>query len=332
MESSRERQKMKAVLGIEGTAHTFGAGITRGTEILANERRMFKPLEGGLVPREVAQHHIEHAEETVHAAIEKAGIKKEEIGLVAFSMGPGLGPCLRVSAVAARSIAGALKVPILGVNHCVAHVEIAKLSSGYNDPVIVYLSGGSTQILAFENARYRIFGETLDIPIGNCLDVFAREAKLGNPGGPVVEGLARKSDNLIELPYVVKGMDFSFSGILTSAMRKIGTERLEDLCYSLQEYTFAMLTEATERAIAHTGKKECLLTGGVAANSRLQGMMRTMCEDRGVGFTAVPKEYAGDNGAMIAYLGGLMQKAGVKQKSNQVNQRWRTDEVEIEWH
>ena len=332
MEGNRERQKMKAVLGIEGTAHTFGVGVTRGTEILANERRMFKPLDGGLVPREVAQHHIEHAEETVKAAIENAGIKKEEIGLVAFSMGPGLGPCLRVCAVAARSVAGALKVPILGVNHCVAHVEIAKLSSGYKDPVIVYLSGGSTQILAFENGRYRIFGETLDIPIGNCLDVFAREAKLGNPGGPVVEGLARRSDNLIELPYVVKGMDFSFSGILTSAMRKIGQERLEDLCYSLQEYTFAMLTEATERAIAHTGKKECLLTGGVAANSRLQEMMQAMCEDRGVGFKAVPKEYAGDNGAMIAYLGHLMQKAGIKQKNNQVNQRWRTDEVEVTWH
>ncbi len=319
------------VLGIEGTAHTLGIGILKGKRILANETRMFKPLEGGIIPREAAQHHIEHAKEAVDAAMRSAGIEKEEIGLVAFSMGPGLGPCLRVASVVARSIAGALSVPVIGVNHCVAHVEIAKLISGYKDPVVVYLSGGSTQILALEKGRYRIFGETLDIPIGNCLDVFAREAGLSNPGGPVIEGLARSSDNLIELPYVVKGMDFSFSGILTNAVRKLEQEKKEDLCYSLQEYAFAMLTEATERAIAHTGKKECLLTGGVAANSRLQQMMRQMCEDRCVKFKSVPKEYAGDNGVMIAWLGALMQKAGVEQKSNTSMQRWRTDEVEVLW-
>ena len=197
--------------------------------------------------------------------------------------------------------------------------------------MIVYLSGGSTQILALENKRYQIFGETLDIPIGNCLDTFAREAGLPNPGGPIIEGLAKRSDGLVELPYVVKGMDFSFSGILTSATRKLKQEKTEDLCYSLQEYTFAMLTEATERAIAHTGKKTCLLTGGVAANSRLQEMMQQMCEDRKVAFKAVPREYAGDNGVMIAWLGQLMKKAGIKQKNSKTMQKWRTDEVEIAW-
>ncbi len=126
-----------------------------------------------------------------------------------------------------------------------------------------------------------MFGETLDIALGNCLDVFAREAGLkhrkGLPLGAAVEQLALKSKRLVPLPYVVKGMDLSLSGLLTAAVTTLqkGTFSLEDVCYSLQENAFSMVTEVTERALAHTEKKEVLLTGGVAANKRLQAMLKS---------------------------------------------------------
>jgi len=127
-------------------------------------------------------------------------------------------------------------------------------------------------------------------------------------------------------------MDLSFSGIVTDALAKLKGKKatLEDLCFSLQETMFAMLTEVTERALAHTGKTECLLTGGVAANRRLQQMLEIMCRERGAEFYCVPKEYAGDNAAMIAWTGILMKNAGMVTK-NEILPRQRTDDVDVRW-
>jgi len=321
-------------VGIESTAHTFGVGVLDDEKVLANVARSIKPREGGIIPREAAEFHVENGGEVYREALARAGVGENDIGLVAFARGPGLGPCLRVGGIAARVLAGKLGVPLLGVNHCIGHIEIGKKETGLEDPVTLYVSGGNTQIIAFEEGRYRIFGETLDIAIGKCIDHFARKAGLSFPGGPKVEELARDG-KLVELPYVVKGMDFSFSGMFSATCRLLESEKLEDLCYSLQEYAFAMLVEATERAIAHTEKGECLLTGGVAANGRLQEMLKVMCEERepGVEFRTVPREFSGDNGAMIAWLGELMHKAGVRQtlEGTGVAQKFRTDEVEVSW-
>lgn len=320
------------VLGIESTAHTFGVGVMDGEEVLANEHTMLRPEEGGIVPREAMEFHVENGYDVYTRALEASGLNEEELELVAFAKGPGIGPCLRTGAIAGRLVAGRLGIPIIGVNHCIGHIEIGKLATGLKDPVTLYVSGGNTQIIALEEGRYRIFGETLDVAIGKCIDHFAREAGLKFPGGPKVEELS-KGGKLVKLPYVVKGMDFSYSGMLTAAIRALEKEKLEDVCYSLQEYSFAMLVEATERAIAHTEKSECLLTGGVAANKRLQGMLKIMCEERkpDVSFSTVPHALAGDNGVMIAWLGALMWKAGVRQKDEAIIQRFRTDEVEVTW-
>ena len=143
------------------------------------------------------------------------------LSIIAFSQGPGLGPSLRTGATVARALASYLQIPLVGVNHSVAHIEIGKLKTGAKDPVTLYASGGNTMVTAFEAGRYRVFGETLDIALGNCLDVFAREAGLKNrkglPLGAAVEQLAAKGKNLVSLPYVVKGMDLSLSGLLTAA-------------------------------------------------------------------------------------------------------------------
>lgn len=320
-------------LGIESTAHTFGVGIMDGEEVLANETSMYKPSEGGIHPREAAEHHSKVCDEVMENALREAEISREDIDLVAFSKGPGLPPCLRTGAVFARSLALSLDVPIVGVNHCIAHIEIGKLKTNAEDPVTLYVSGGNTQVIALSAGKYRVFGEVLDTPVGNALDKFGRKAGLDHPGGPKVEKLAAKGSNYIELPYSIKGMDMSFSGLMTEAMRKLDDEDLEDICYSLQETMFAMLTEAVERAMAHAGKDEVLLTGGVAANKRLQEMLDTMCSERDASFYTVPYELAGDNGAMMAWLGLLKYKTseGDELEDTAFIQNWRTDDVEVVW-
>ena len=331
---------MKYCLGIESTADDFSVGIASFEgEILANVMDAYMPEEGGIHPREAAQHHSQVAAKVIAEAFEKAKIKPKDITVIAFSQGPGLGPCLRTGATAARALATYLKVPLVGVNHCVAHIEIGKLVTGAKDPVTLYVSGGNTIVAAYEAGRYRIFGETLDIAVGNCLDVFARNAglkqKRGMVFGAMVEKLAERGEKLISLPYSVKGMDLSFSGLLTAAIQllKGGKHKLEDICYSLQETAFSMLTEVTERALAHTEKPEVLLTGGVAANKRLQQMLKTIAEEHNARFCVVPKEYALDNGAMIAWTGVLAYKHGltISIEESVVKRKWRLDEVDVPW-
>lgn len=327
-------------LGIESTADDFSVGIsTFDGKILANVIDVYMPAEGGIHPREAARHHAEVADRVLQEAFARSGIKPNELSIVAFSQGPGLGPCLRTGATVARALASYLRIPLVGVNHCVAHIEIGKLRTGAKDPVTLYVSGGNTMVAAHDAGRYRVFGETLDVALGNCLDVFAREAGLhqqrGMPLGAVIEKLALRGRDLIPLPYSVKGMDLSLSGLLTAvtALMGKGDHRIEDLCYSLQEIAFSMVTEVTERALAHTGKRELLLTGGVAANKRLQSMIRAVAEEHDVRFDAVETQFAIDNGAMISWAGVLASAHGLITpiEKSFVKLKWRLEEVEVPW-
>ncbi len=321
-------------LGIESTAHTFGIGIVDSKgNILANEKSTFSTEKGGIHPRKAAEHHLLLWEFVLKRALKKAKLPLTKIDLIAFSQGPGLGACLRIGAVLARTLAILLKKPLIGVNHCIAHIEIGKLASGFKDPITLYVSGANTQILAFTSGKYRVFGETLDIGVGNFLDSFGRSINLGFPAGPIIDKLAKKGKKYIKLPYTLKGMDFAFSGLQTKLQQISKKHSKEDLCYSAQETAFSELVEATERAIAHINKKEVLLTGGVAANSRLQEMMKIMCKERKVKFSSVPLELAGDNGAMIAWQGILEYSVGkeTKIKNSEIIQNWRTDDVDAVW-
>lgn len=327
-------------LGIESTADDFGASVVSFEgKILSNVNDAYLPKEGGIHPREAARHHAEVSDKVILDAFEKSEITPKEIGLIAFSQGPGLGPCLRTGATAARSLASYLNVPLIGVNHCVAHIEIGKLATRAIDPVTLYVSGGNTIVSAFEASRYRIFGETLDIAVGNCLDVFARalglQQRKGKPFGAVVEELAKKGKKFVFLPYVVKGMDLSFSGLLTAAVQAFQSKKgsLEDICYSLQEVAFSMLAEVTERALAHTQKPEVLLTGGVAANRKLQLMLKMISDEHNARFCVVPLGLAADNGAMIAWTGILAYLSGLSTplEKSFVNVKWRLEEVYAPW-
>ncbi|MBW2994662.1 N(6)-L-threonylcarbamoyladenine synthase Kae1 [Candidatus Woesearchaeota archaeon] len=326
---------MKLALGIESTAHTFGIGIVSfDGRILANEKAVFTTKAGGMIPSDVAKHHEEVKEKILKQALEKAKVQIKDVDLISFSQGPGLAPSLLVGMNFAKKLALDYNIPLIGINHCIAHLTIGDLICKAKDPVYLYVSGVNTQIIAFAGRKFRIFGETLDLGLGNALDKFAREVNIGFPGGPKIEQLAKKG-KYISLPYVVKGMDVSFAGIITKATRSVKEKKanVEDICFSLQETLFAMLAEVSERAMAHTGKKELLLIGGVAANKRFCEMLEIMCKERDAVFKAVPLEYAGDQGAMIAWQGILEFKAGKSDDPNIVDIKpyERTDDVIVDW-
>ncbi|NMB66615.1 tRNA (adenosine(37)-N6)-threonylcarbamoyltransferase complex transferase subunit TsaD [Candidatus Woesearchaeota archaeon] len=328
---------MSIILGIESTAHTFGIGIVKNGKILSNVKKTYTTKEGGIIPIEAAKHHRENKNLIYNESLIQSKIKESDIDAISFSQGPGLPPCLLEGLKFAKELSLKLKKPLIPVNHCVAHLEIGRLTNA-KDPLMLYVSGANTQIIAYSNGKYRIFGETLDLGVGNFLDMLAREMKIGFPGGPIIQNLAKSGKNYIELPYVVKGMDLSLSGILTNLKQKIQSNKysFEDLSYSAQETVFAMLLECAERAMAHTGKKELLLGGGVSCNSRLKEMAGIMCKERNAKLFIPENQFLSDNGAMIAYTGEIMFNSNIKipfEKidSLEIKPRQRTDELEVLW-
>ena len=319
-------------LGIESTAHTFGIAILKDKKVLSNVFSTYKTEKGGIIPTEAAKHHEKVKDNLILMALNEAKIRLTDIDLIAYSKSPGLSPCLKQGMLAAKELGEKLNVPVIGVNHCIAHLEIGRLMTKAKDPVLLYASGANTQIIAYAAGKYRIFGETLDMGIGNFIDTFARTAGLGFPGGPKIQELAKSGKKLIELPYSVKGMDVSFSGMLTNLQQKLKSgNKISDLSFSLQETAFAMLIEVAERAMAHLHKKELLLGGGVACNERLQQMARKMCEQRKAKFFCPEKQFLMDNAAMIGWLGILMYKSGIRIKTIDFDPYERTDAVEVKW-
>jgi N6-L-threonylcarbamoyladenine synthase len=329
-------EKITYGLGIESTAHTFGASIVASTgTILSDVKSVYTPLEGsGIHPREASRHHTEKAAGVIKEALKSAGIEAKDLLFIAYSAGPGLGPCLRVGATVARALASYLNLPLVPVNHAVGHIEVAAFECGFSDPLVLLVSGGHTLISAHSKSRWRIFGETLDITIGQLLDQFGRAAGFGSPAGKKLEDLAKSAQRYISLPYTVKGNDVSFSGLLTAAKALLSSgESLKDLAYSIQETGFAMLCEVTERALAFTEKKELLVTGGVAANRRFCEMLNAVASRHNARFGAVSAKYAGDCGAQIAWTGLLAHHAGVSipVEKSIIRQSWRLDSVDIPW-
>jgi len=334
--SGRKGRSRLICLGIESTAHTFGASVaTSEGLVLADVNQVYKPpLGSGIHPREASRHHGEVAPEVIRRCLRDARVDLSQIDLIAFSAGPGLGPALRVGATIARALAVWLNKPLIPVHHAIGHVEIGALSSGARDPLVILVSGGHTAIIACADRRWRIFGETEDITLGNLLDMFARSSGLPSPGGPAVEELASKGGHFVPLPYVVKGNDVSYSGLLTAAEEKVKKGLpLPEICFSLQEVAFAMLAEASERALAHTEKREVLLTGGVAANRRLAEMIEIIAAEHEARFYVVERRYSGDCGAQIAWTGLLSFQGGVRVDVAEsfVKPKWRLDTVGIPW-
>ncbi|MCI4372810.1 MAG: bifunctional N(6)-L-threonylcarbamoyladenine synthase/serine/threonine protein kinase [Thermoplasmata archaeon] len=323
------------ILGIESTAHTASVGlVSERAEVLGLASDMYRPTKGGIHPREAANHHVEQFPALVRRAMDAAHLQPSDVEAIAFSQGPGLGPCLRAGATVARMLSLAWGRPLVPVNHCVAHIEIARVLSGMEDPLLLYASGGNTQVIAYGRGRYRVLGETLDIGIGNFLDKLWIELGGTFPGGPALEAEAKRGSELLVLPYSVHGMDVTFSGILTAALALHARGvPLADLAYSVEVTTYSMLTEITERALAHRRRDTVVLGGGVACNERLRTMVRTMVEARGGTMFAPPRSLCVDNGAMIAWTGYLALRAGVTipVEESVIEPRQRTDLVLAPW-
>lgn len=354
-------------LGLEGSANKLGIGLIshptpssqqKAPIILANLRHTYiSPPGTGFLPKETAKHHRQWIVRLVKQALRQAGITPKDIDCICYTKGPGMGAGLQAVAIAARTLAQlwGLEDRLIPVNHCVGHIEMGRAITHSSNPVVLYVSGGNTQVIAYSSHRYRIFGETLDIAVGNCLDRFARTLNISNDPAPGynIEQLAKKGGRLVDLPYAVKGMDCSFSGILAcvdafAGLLAVGEDdgredRLrseegelvtrEDLCFSLQETVFAMLVEITERAMAHVGANQVLIVGGVGCNERLQEMMGLMATERGGSVYATDERFCIDNGIMIAHAGLLAYEMGVRGTigDSATTQRFRTDEVYVGW-
>jgi N6-L-threonylcarbamoyladenine synthase len=306
-------------------------------KILSDARDVFKPPEGsGIHPRDASRHHIEASSAVLKQALDSAKASMQDIDIIGYSAGPGLGPCLRVGAVVARALAEFYRKPLLPVNHALGHIELGTLLTGAHDPLVLLVSGGHSMIVAYSSGRWRVFGETLDITIGQLLDQFGRGLGFASPCGARVEALARKSSgNYLQLPYGVKGNDVSLSGLLTAAL-KLASEKndIADICYSIQETAFAMLAETTERALSFTGKKQMMIVGGVAANARLSAMLDVATKRHGAEMKVCPIEFSGDNGAQISWTALQdFQHGGksVRAENAHVRQSWRLDTVDVKW-
>ncbi len=340
------------VLGIEGTAWAASAALyDSATDTVHIETEAYQPESGGIHPREAAEHMAEHLPKVVESVLERPTEELDHdppvddderrssaqeagpVDAVAFSRGPGLGPCLRLTGTTARALAQRLDVPLVGVNHMVAHLEIGRHRSGFDSPVCLNASGANAHILGYRNGRYRVLGETMDTGVGNAIDKFTRHVGWSHPGGPKVEQAA-KDGEYVDLPYVVKGMDFSFSGIMSAAKEAVddGTP-VEDVCHGLQENIFAMLTEVSERALSLTGSEELVLGGGVGQNQRLQQMLASMCDQRGAEFFVPESRFLRDNAGMIAVLGAKMYCAGdtVAIEDSGIDSNFRPDQVPVTW-
>ncbi len=321
-----------AVIGIESSAHTLGIGIVENGVVLSNKRFMFPINNKGFIPSELAEYHAKNIQIALQSAIDESNLSLDQLDAIGYTKGPGLGPALNVGALAAKSLAMHLKKPIYPINHAAAHLEIVSHINNFKDPLFLYVSGGNSQIIGIneQSKKYHVYGETFDIGVGNMLDNFARAAKLNPAWGSTVAQIAN-GGTYIKMPYTVKGMDFTFTGLLTHAIKLLKTHRIEDICYSLQESAFAMLCEASERAIMLTQKKELGVCGGVAQSVRLRDMLGSIAKEHGIKFGFVQNEYNADNGAMIAILTQKMLDYKVKSDINTcgIDQRFRINNVMV---
>ncbi|GKZ13176.1 bifunctional N(6)-L-threonylcarbamoyladenine synthase/serine/threonine protein kinase [Haladaptatus sp. T7] len=334
------------ILGVEGTAWAASAALFDSeTDAVFIETDAYQPESGGIHPREAAEHMSDAIPRVIETTLNEAAgdidaddrssssKRVSPVDAVAFSRGPGLGPCLRIVGTAARALSQSLDVPLVGVNHMVAHLEIGRQRSGFDSPVCLNASGANAHVLGYRNGRYRVLGETMDTGVGNAIDKFTRHVGWSHPGGPKVEQAA-KDGEYIDLPYVVKGMDFSFSGIMSAAKQAVDDgHAVEDVCFSLQENIFAMLTEVAERALSLTDRDELVLGGGVGNNARLREMLAEMCEQRGAEFYAPEPRFLSDNAGMIAVLGAEMLAAGdtIPVADSAVDSNFRPDQVSVTW-
>jgi tRNA N6-adenosine threonylcarbamoyltransferase len=330
----------RIILGIESSCDETGIGLVRlhddGTvELLADE--VASSVEqharfGGVVPEVASRAHLEALVPTAERAFEAADLKLSDVDAIAVTAGPGLAGALLVGVSAAKAYAAALGVPLYGVNHLAGHIAVDTLQHGPLPlPCLALLvSGGHTQLLRVDDIATTIteLGSTVDDAAGEAYDKVARVLGLPYPGGPPIDKAAKQGDrNAIAFPRGMTGprdarFDFSFSGLKTAVARWVeGAERrgeeipVPDVAASFQEAVADVLTAKAVRAATESGIGTLVISGGVAANSRLSELARERCEAAGIELRVPRPRLCTDNGAMIAALGAHVVAAGVAESA-----------------
>jgi N6-L-threonylcarbamoyladenine synthase len=327
----------RIVLGIESSCDETGVGIVRlgadgGLELLADE--VASSVEqharfGGVVPEGASRAHLEAMIPTMRRALEKSGMTLDDVDSIAVTAGPGLAGALLVGVSAAKAYAAALDKPLYGVNHLAGHVAADTLEHGpLPSPCVALLvSGGHSQLLLVEDLAGKIteIGSTIDDAAGEAYDKVARVLDLPYPGGPPIDKLAKQGKGCaIAFPRGLTGprdakYDFSFSGLKTAVARWVeNRERdglevpLADVAASFQEAVADVLTGKAIRAVQDLGVDTLVISGGVAANSRLSGLAAERCAAAGITLRVPRPRLCTDNGAMIAAVGAHLVAAGAE--------------------
>ncbi len=324
------KDKSMIVLGIESSCDETAAAIVNDNkEILSNivlsqdEHKIY----GGVVPEIAARSHLDHIDDIISQAFQRARIKPQQIDAIAAASGPGLIGGVVVGVMAAKALALALNKPFIAVNHLEGHALVSRLTDDVEYPYLLLLvSGGHCQILIVKSAGdYERLGTTIDDAAGEAFDKVAKMLKLGYPGGPMIEKMAAIGDeNRFSLPHPLRGsgdLNLSFSGLKT-AVRKIiesyGNADIEetilprkdiaDICACFQktacECLFDKLLKATDVfKQKYPQGKHVVVAGGVAANMYLRGRLEELAKNKGLIFAAPPIKFCTDNGVMIAWAG-----------------------------
>ena len=324
------------VLGIDTSCdETAAAVVLDGRTVLGNVVSSQVPLHrrfGGVVPEIACRAHTENITRVIEKALEDAGIGYEDLDGVAVTNRPGLIGALLVGVSAAKAIAMAREIPLVGVNHVEAHVFASELVSGKIPlpAVALVVSGGHTSLFRIEAAgQLSELGRTIDDAAGEAFDKAAAVLGLGYPGGPAIEKAAMEGDPKgvpFKRPYLSpESLDFSFSGLKTALLyhargqdqRRKDTPLREgvsvaDSAASFQETVVDVLVKKTFRAVRATGVGHVVVGGGVAANSRLRERLEAEAARQGVSLLIPPKNLCTDNAAMVAALGCRLLERGVR--------------------
>ena len=320
-----EIKKNINILGIESSCDETAVAIVRnGRTILANEISSQIAIHkrfGGVVPEIASRKHVEGINYLLNEALIKAGLQLEDIHGIAVTYGPGLIGALLVGVAAAKAIAFAKGIPLVGVHHIVGHIYANHLVKPLEFPLIaLVVSGGHTELIYMpEHNSFEILGQTRDDAAGEAYDKVARALDLPYPGGPHLDRLAQLGKQTIKLPRALMddSYDFSFSGLksavinsLHNAAQKGETIKQEDMAASFQEAVVDVLAEKTFRAVKEKNVKNLIVAGGVAANHGLRERLQRNAKELDVSLTIPPLVLCTDNAAMIASAGYFSFIAG----------------------
>jgi N6-L-threonylcarbamoyladenine synthase len=311
------------ILAIESSCDDTAAAVLHNDKVLSNvvANQLIHNQYGGVVPELASRAHQQNIVPVIDAALRKANIQKEQLSAIAFTQGPGLMGSLLVGSSFAKSLAFALQIPLIAVNHMHAHILAHFIDEeGYDKPEFPFLaltiSGGHTQIVRVDGFfDMTIIGETTDDAVGEAFDKSAKILGLPYPGGPLVDKYAQLG-NPKAFAFTkpkVPGLDFSFSGLKTAILYFIQKKQLEnpnfieentnDICASIQHTIIEILMDKLKLAVKETGIKQIAIGGGVSANSGIRATLKE-AEKKYGWKTFIPKfEYTTDNAAMIGIVG-----------------------------